>query len=159
MSYIHVTTFMEAPAERVFHLSRSIRLHKLAMKEVQAEVIQQPSGALIGPGESVSWKAKLLFRMRLWKLKVTSFQEPFSFVEEQVQGDLKTMKHEHFFKPVENGTIMIDQFHYTLRYGNLGNLVNSIYLRKYLQRMLEERNRLIKKVAEGNDGNKYLEQY
>jgi ligand-binding SRPBCC domain-containing protein len=158
MSYIHITTFIEAPVERVFHLSRSIRLHQHSMAAYREEAIQQPSSGLINLGETITWKAKHLFKVRFLKIKVTAMQAPFSFVDEQVLGDFKSMKHEHFFKPVENGTIMIDQFHYTLRYGKLGSLINGIFLKSYLHRLLEERNRAIKKAAETSDWKKYLEQ-
>lgn len=158
MSYIHVTTFIEAPVERVFQLSRSMKLHQHSMAAYGQEAIQQPSSGLINLGETVTWKAKHLFRIRFLKIKVTAMQAPFSFVDEQVLGDFKSMKHEHFFKPVENGTIMIDQFHYQLRHGKLGSLVNAILVRKYILRLLEERNKSIKKVAETSDWKKYLEQ-
>ena len=40
------------------------------------------------------------------------------FIDEQIKGDFKMMKHEHHFKPCENGTIMIDlvEFRNTLWY-------------------------------------------
>ena len=158
MSYIHVTTFIAAPVERVFNLSRNIKLHQHSMTAYGEEAIQQPDGQLINLGETVTWKAKHLFRERFLKVKITAMQAPWSFIDEQVQGDFRSMKHEHFFKQVQNGTIMIDQFHYTLRYGRLGNFVNAIYLKKYMQRLLEERNGMIRLVAEGNDWKKYLEQ-
>lgn len=158
MSYIHVTTFIEAPVERVFQLCRSIKLHQHSMAAYGEEAIQQPSSGLINLGETVTWKAKHLFRVRFLKVRITAMQPPFSFVDEQVIGDFRSMKHEHFFKPVENGTIMIDQFHYSLRFGKLGNLINGVFLKRYLQRLLEERNNTIKKVAETSDWKKYLEQ-
>ena len=66
------------------------------------------------------------------------------------------MKHEHYFKEVENGTLMIDQFHFESPYGRLGVLVNKIYLRRYMQKLLELRNEVIKQVAEGNQWKQYL---
>ena len=156
MSYIHLTTFIEAPVERVFDLSRSIRLHKHSMQQYGEEVIQRPSSSLIGLGETVTWKAKHFFKVRFLKVKITALQAPYSFIDEQVQGDFKNMKHEHFFKQVENGTIMIDQFHYQLRFGKFGSLANALYIKNYMQHLLEERNRMIRSVAESNDWKKYL---
>ena len=45
------------------------------------------------------------------------------FTDEQVKGDFKMMKHEHHFKPCENGTIMIDLFHFESPYGAIGKIV------------------------------------
>ena len=65
--------------------------------------------------------------------------------------------HEHYFRPVENGTIMIDQFRYEIRYGFLGRLFNQTYLEKYMKRLLSERNAVIRKAAESNQWKQYLQ--
>ena len=66
------------------------------------------------------------------------------------------MKHEHVFKPIENGTIMIDLFHFETGYGFFGSLLNRFYLVNYLQTLLEERNKLIKQAAETAQWKNYL---
>ena len=66
------------------------------------------------------------------------------------------MKHEHYFKAVENGTIMIDQFQFESPKGIFGKIVNQLFLIKYMTRLLEERNAVIKKVAESNLWKQYL---
>jgi ligand-binding SRPBCC domain-containing protein len=74
---------------------------------------------------------------------------PYSFFEdEMVSGDFKQVKHKHHFKPVANGTIMIDYFHFETPYGNVGKFFNKIYLTSYLKNLLENRNLVIKEYAE-----------
>jgi len=67
---------------------------------------------LMSLNDTVTWTAKHLFRQRRLKMKITKIQGPEFFVDEQEEGDFKMMKHEHYFKSIENGTIMIDQFHF-----------------------------------------------
>jgi hypothetical protein len=67
------------------------------------------------------------------------------------------LKHEHYFKPIQNGTLMIDQFRYEIKSGRLGDLLNKVYLTKYMERLLEERNTVIKEVAEGPQWKKFLQ--
>jgi ligand-binding SRPBCC domain-containing protein len=55
-----------------------------------------------------------LFKERLLKVKITFLQSPHTFIDEQVEGDFAMLKHEHFFKPIQNGTLMIDQFRYEI---------------------------------------------
>src|SRR5215207_9481754 len=110
MPFIHLTTFIAAPQERVFDLSRSVRLHKQSMTKYQESIIDGVMTGLMNEGETVTWKAKHLFKERILKVKITSMQRPDYFTDEQVEGDFVQMKHEHYFKPIENGTIMIDQF-------------------------------------------------
>ncbi len=147
---IHLTTFIEAPADRVFNLSRSITLHKKSMEHTREVAVAGTVSGLLGLDETVTWKAKHLGKQRLLKVKITQMQEPLSFTDEMVEGSFRSMKHEHHFKEVSNGTIMIDLFKYEIPYGRLGKLFNQLYLTKYIRRLLEQRNRVIKEYAESN---------
>ena|SRR5688500_4732745 len=150
MPTIHLTTFVAAPAERVFDLSRSIDLHKRSMHKHKEQAVNGITFGLINEGETVTWKAKHLFRTRFLKVKVTSMKRPIAFTDESVSGDLKNMKHEHHFKVIDNGTLMIDIFSYSTAFGPLGRFINNIYLKKYLEQLLEERNAMIREYAESD---------
>jgi ligand-binding SRPBCC domain-containing protein len=112
--------------------------------------------SLMEKGETVTWSARHLMKQRRLTTKITAFNRPYSFIDEQVTGDFRRMKHEHHFKPIENGTIMIDQFFYELPYGSFGNWMNRIYIGRFMERLLEERNKVIKQTAEGEDWKKYV---
>lgn len=153
---IHLTTFIAAPVERVFDLSRSIDLHKESMKQYKEDAVSGTRFGLIEKEETVTWKAKHLFKMRMLKVKITHLEKPFCFIDEQTEGDFKMMKHEHHFKEVENGTIMIDKFHYQVPFGKPGKLFNTLYLAKYMKRLLEQKNQSIKEYAESDKWKKLL---
>lgn len=150
MPLIHCTTFIEAPLERVFDLSRSINLHKKSMEKTREEAVAGTTSGLVQLNDTVTWKAKHLGKLRQMKMKITAMDNPLSFTDEMQEGDFKTIKHEHHFKKVENGTIMIDLFHFETPYGMAGKVFNSLYLTGYLRRLLEQRNRTIKEYAESN---------
>jgi ligand-binding SRPBCC domain-containing protein len=156
MPFIQLTTFIEAPAERVFDLSRSIDLHKSSMTKYEEKPIAGTINGLINLGEEVTWKAKHFYKERILKVRITAMQKPFSFIDEQVQGSFKLMKHEHFFKPCDNGTIMIDQFYFDLYNGLLGKWFNLLFVTRYIKRLLEERNSVIKTVAETSKWKHFL---
>jgi ligand-binding SRPBCC domain-containing protein len=82
--------------------------------------------------------------------------KPQMFTDEQVEGDFREMKHEHYFKPCDNGTILIDLFHFESPYGVFGEWFNSLYLTKYLRTLLEQRNKMIKEFAESDKWKKLL---
>ena len=157
MPLIHLTTFIAAPIERVFDLSRSINLHKQSMTKFSEEVIAGKHSGLAELNDTITWKAKHLFKERVLKVKITEVKRPHLFIDEALEGSFKKMKHEHYFKPVENGTIMIDQFYFEVHYGTLGKWFNAIYLNKYMERLLTDRNRVIKQIAESNKWKHYLE--
>lgn len=148
MPTIHLTTFIAAPADRVFDLSRSIDLHKKSMSHAKEEAVAGTTMGLIGLNESVTWKARHLMKTRYLKSEITAMDRPHFFTDEMKQGDFKSMKHEHHFKQIENGTLMIDIIHFESPYGKLGRLFNSIYLTGYMQKLIEQRNAVIKEYAE-----------
>ena len=157
MHFIHLTTFIAAPQERIFDLSRSVDLHKNSMSKYKEKIINGTISGLMNPGDTVTWSAKHLFKERILKVELTKMQRPDYFIDEQVKGDFAMMKHEHYFKPIENGTLMIDQFHFETR-GALGKLINRIYLEKYMTQLLTARNEMIKQVAEGNQWKQFINQ-
>jgi len=156
MQFIHLTNFIAAPAERVFDLSLSVDLHKWGMKDYGETAVDGVMQGLMKEGDTVTWKAKHLFKERMLKIRITQLQRPLFFVDEQVQGDFRFMKHEHYFKPAENGTIMIDQFRFQSPKGVLGKLVDTVYLNKYLKKLLEVRIAAIRSAAESSQWKQFL---
>jgi ligand-binding SRPBCC domain-containing protein len=148
MSHIHLTTFIKAPIERVFDLSRSITLHKLSTAKTDEKAIAGVTSGLIGKDESVTWQAKHLFKTRQFTSKITEMQTPLLFIDEMIKGDFKNFRHQHHFKKVENGTIMIDLVDFESPYAVLGKIVNSVFLKKYIETFLLKRNNTIKEYAE-----------
>ena len=157
MPLIHLTTFIQAPVDRVFDLSRNIELHKESMKQHNEEAVAGTRFGLIGVDETVTWKARHLFKTRVLRIRITDMQKPLRFVDEQADGSFKIMKHEHHFKPCNNGTIMIDLFHFESPYGTIGKLINSFYLTRYVKNLLQQRNKVIKEYAETNKWRRLLE--
>ena len=148
MPTIHLTTFIAAPVERVFDLSRSIELHKKAMTKTGEQAIAGTTSGLINLNETVTWKAKHLYKVRVLKSKITTMTPPVSFTDEMMEGDFKKMRHEHHFKVIDNGTLLIDLFDFEIPYGAIGKLAGNLFLTNYMRNLLEQRNTLIKEYAE-----------
>ena len=156
MPIIHLTTFIAAPVQVVFDLSRHIGLHKESMSAFKEEAVAGTRFGLIENEETVTWRAKHFFKNRFLRVKISEMRKPEMFTDVQLQGDFKMMKHEHHFKPCDNGTILIDLLHFESPYGMLGQWFNSLYLTKYMKRLLEQRNKAIKESAESERWKKLL---
>lgn len=150
MQTIHLTTFIEAPAARVFDLSRSVTLHKRSMENTGEEIVGTVSAGLMGLDETITWRGKHLGRKRIFKSRIVEFDAPHSFADEMQEGDFRYFRHEHYFKEVDNGTILIDLVHFKVPYGSAGKLFSRLYLTNYLRRLLEIRNNVIKEYAESS---------
>ncbi len=148
MCTIHLTTFIAAPIERVFDLSRSISLHKISSAHTNKEAIGGITSGLINKNETVTWRAKHLFKIRYFTTRISEMQSPNFFIDEMQKGDFKSLKHEHHFKKIDNGTIMIDILNFESPYGIIGKWFNKIYLKNILQKYIVQRNIVIKDYAE-----------
>lgn len=148
MSSIHLTTFIAAPAERVFDLSRSVNLHKISTAHTHEKIVDGKMSGLIEEGETVTWQAKHLYKERKFTSKITAMNRPVSFTDEMIKGDFKSFRHEHHFKAADNGTIMIDMVEFESPYGTIGQLVNKFFLENYIEQLLLKRNEVIKEYAE-----------
>lgn len=156
MPVIHLTTFVAAPVDVVFDLSRHIDVHKRSMAHFKEEAVAGIRFGLIEKDETVTWKAKHFFKTRFLRVKITDMKKPDRFTDEQLNGDFKMMKHEHHFKPCENGTIMIDLFEYEVPYGWLGKVFDKFYLSKYIVRLLHQRNKTIREYGESDKWKRLL---
>jgi len=148
MPEIHITSFIKAPVERVFDLSRSINLHQISTTDTNEKAIDGVINGLINKNETVTWQARHFFKTRRFTSKITEMQSPGLFIDEMIKGDFKSYRHEHHFKATDNGTIMIDLVTFESPYSTIGKIANSLFLKSYLERLLKKRNAVIKDYAE-----------
>lgn len=156
MPTIHLTSFIAAPRDVVFDLSRSISLHKISMEHTGEQAIAGITSGLINKDETVTWKGKHLFKMRFFTSKITEMLPYEKFTDKMIKGDFKSFEHQHFFKPTDNGTLIIDIINYETPYGWLGSLVNKFFLNSYLEKLILHRNEVIKQYAEGEKWRAFL---
>lgn len=148
MPTLHLTSFVTAPQDIVFDLNRNISLHKISMEQFKEEAVGGVTSGLINKEDTVTWKGKHLMKTRFFTSKITEMKPFESFTDKMTKGDFKFFEHQHFFKPTDNGTIVIDIIKYEIPYGFIGELVNKFYLSSYLEKLISHRNEVIKQYAE-----------
>lgn len=148
MPIIKLKTIIEAPAEIVFDLSRSIDLHKSSTAQTNEEAIAGVTTGLISLDESVTWRAKHFGIYQTLTSKITAFDPPRLFVDEMTKGAFHSFRHEHHFEQRDNSTVMQDIFNYQSPLGFLGRLADVLFLKRYMIRLLTNRNMMIKEFAE-----------
>jgi ligand-binding SRPBCC domain-containing protein len=148
---IEISTQINAPIERCFDLARSIDLHMESTKQTGETAIAGRTSGLIELGETVTWRAKHFGVWQNLTSKIIEFNFPNSFTDEMVSGAFKSFRHEHLFYAVDNQTVMKDVFMFESPGGWLGKAANFIFLGWYMERLLVERNRVIKETAETVD--------
>ncbi|QNR83939.1 SRPBCC family protein [Pedobacter riviphilus] len=148
MPIIILKTLINAPIEHCFDLSRNIDLHLQSMKASGENAIAGKKTGLINLHESVTWRAKhfgIPFEMTN---KISKMEYPTFFVDEMVKGPFKKLHHQHQFKIMGSQTEMTDIFEFQAPLGLLGWLVEKIFLKNYMLKLIEKRNKVIKLQAE-----------
>lgn len=156
MPQILLETFIRAPIEQCFNLSRSIDLHTISTAGTKEKAIAGRTHGLIELNETVTWRATHFCIRQKLTSKIKAFEKPFYFRDEQLRGAFRFMKHDHIFTAVEDGTLMKDVFHFEAPLGLLGRIADKLVLTKYMTRFLTERNAIIKKYAEAGQWNHLL---
>jgi ligand-binding SRPBCC domain-containing protein len=146
---IEVVTLVRAPAERVFDLELDSDVHASSLAASGERATTSTGRAALGPGDEVTFSARHLGRT--WRLtsRVTEFDRPRRFVDEQVRGPFRRMRHEHLFEQSDPGsTCMTDRMTFEAPLGPLGAMVARWILVPYLGKLLVQRGRYIRQLAE-----------
>ncbi len=152
MPTIIIETLIEAPIERVFDLARSIDLHRLSTRQTNEQVIAGKTSGLIGLGETVTWRAKHFGIYQKLSVVITEFNRPFSFTDRMLKGAFAAMEHQHQFELVDTGkTLMRDLFTFKAPLGILGRFAERLFLSAYMRKFLISKNKILKRVAEGEE--------
>jgi ligand-binding SRPBCC domain-containing protein len=148
MGTIRVATTIRAPAERCFDLARSVSAHLSSMRTTRERVVSSIASDLLGPGAVVTWEATHLgVRIRLMS-KITQFDAPRSFEDEQIAGPFASFWHRHEFSTKNGVTVMTDLVRSRSPFGLLGTLAERVFLDRYLRALLERRASHLRALAE-----------
>lgn len=148
MQRVLVETRIAAPPERCFLLSLNIDLHLQSTGTTRERVIAGVSKGLIGPGETVTFRAK---HFGLWLEHgsvISAYHRPHYFQDRMVRGAFRFFEHDHFFEEQPYGTRMVDDLRFAAPLGLVGFAAERLVLERYFRRFLETRNAVIKQTAE-----------
>ena len=161
MGIIDLTVRVGAPRERVFDLARSIDAHVASTPGTDEQPVAKAGGltcGLMALGDRVTWRARHLGMMQELTSRIALFDRPRHFRDSMVEGAFARLDHDHYFE--EDGpdaTLVRDVFDFTSPLGPLGRLVDAAFLDRYMRRFIEQRARVLKDLAEGNDWARFLE--
>lgn len=158
MSKIELTTVINAPIEICFDLSRSIDLHQISTANTSEKTVAGVTSGLIGLNEYVTWEATHFGIRQQLSSKITAYNRPYYFVDEQIKGAFKAIHHQHKFEEINGKVLMADIFEFKAPYGIFGRIFNALVLTNYLKKLLLHRNEIIKNYAETNKWKSILDE-
>lgn len=141
MKRIELDSLIDAPIEQCFDAARDIGLHvQLASRTCERAIAGRVKG-LIGPGEWVTFSA-VHFGLRLQlTARISEFDAPYLFADEQIRGPFAFLKHTHAFETrTPHQTLMRDVVEFRAPLGILGSIAEPV-VAWHLHRFLKERAR------------------
>jgi ligand-binding SRPBCC domain-containing protein len=153
---IERSTFVEAPPQRVFDLSRSIDLHQRSLGHTGETAVAGRTSGLIGLGETVTWRARHLGVTQHLTSRISGYDRPRWFRDEMVRGAFAWMVHDHRFEAADGGTLLRDLFRFAAPLGPLGRIAEAVLLRRYMTRVLDARNAALKRIAESDEWRRFV---
>lgn len=148
MPLIVLTTEVKATQQQCFELSLSVDAHTASMANSGERIVAGVRSGQMALGDSVTWKARhfgLPFQMTS---RITEYEEPARFVDEQTKGPFAAWWHEHRFEQEGQATIVLDVVRYRSPLGPIGRLVDRVGLERYMERLLRQRNAWLKQELE-----------
>jgi ligand-binding SRPBCC domain-containing protein len=149
MPHLMLTTEIAAAPADCFALSLSVDAHTSSMKESGERIVDGVRTGAMAIGDTVTWRARhfgVSFRMTS---KITEYESPTRFVDEQTSGPFAFWWHEHRFEESSTGTTMTDLVRYRSPAGPLGWVVDRVVLEEYMTRLLIQRNVWLRDALEG----------
>ncbi|MGW5869104.1 SRPBCC family protein [Streptomyces sp. NPDC055239] len=151
MKRFETVTHIAASPATVFDLSLDVDLHTASMADSGERIVGGVRAGRMTLGDTVTWQARH-FGVR-WRMtsRISAYERPEGFVDEQVAGPFKRWHHTHHFAPDgRGGTVMRDVIEFAAPFGLLGAGVEAVALGRYMHRLIDARNVYVKERAEAS---------
>ena len=107
-------------------------------------IISKHHGEIMYPGQIIEYTVRPLLGIPLyWMTEITHVEDQQYFVDEQRFGPYRMWHHQHHFKAIEGGVEMTDIVHYKLPLWLLGDIANSVLVKKQLKGIFDYRFRKV----------------
>ena len=119
---------------------------QLHRRNMGFKIISKHHGDKMYPGQVIEYKVSPVLGIPFyWMTEITHVDDKKYFVDEQRYGPYSIWHHQHHFKEIEGGVEMTDIVHYKLPFWFLGDIANTLFVKKQLQEIFDYR---FKKVEE-----------
>jgi ligand-binding SRPBCC domain-containing protein len=142
MPRLELVTSINAPRDVVFAYSLDVGVHAESMSGSGERPVAGVTAGQMKLGDQVTWRARhfgLWWRMTS---RITAYDPPESFIDEQVAGPFAHWHHAHHFERGDLGTtLMTDVIDFAAPYGLAGSIAEALVLNRYMSHLIQLRNR------------------
>lgn len=144
-------TRIHAPITVAFDLARSVEVHLAGNVHCgeQAIAVAGVTTGLVGLHQRVTWRARHFGVRHTLTTEITEMGVPLYFQETMRSGPFRIMRHDHLFRSLAlECTEMENTLQFAAPLPFLGRIAEITVLRRYMLVLLEERNAVVKEIAE-----------
>jgi ligand-binding SRPBCC domain-containing protein len=134
--HLHDELFLPLPREQVFAFFADARNLEAITPPWLAFRITTPGPIVMEPGALIDYRLRLRGVPIGWRTRISAWEPPHRFVDEQLRGPYSLWQHEHTFEDVDGGTLVSDRVTYS-HFG--GRLINGLLVRPDLERIFAYR--------------------
>jgi ligand-binding SRPBCC domain-containing protein len=133
------------PRDRVFaFFADPANLPPLMPAWQRARVEKAPDAAAEGSLITLSFRPVPFFPLRLeWDALITEFRWNDFFCDEQRRGPFKYFRHCHRIREESSGTVVSDDVEYELPFGLLGDVANSVMMKRQIRSLFRHRQKML----------------
>jgi ligand-binding SRPBCC domain-containing protein len=108
--------------------------------------IETPQPIEMRAGTRIDYRLSLLGLPVRWRTRISSWEPPHRFSDDQERGPYALWHHVHEFEAVGEHTRMRDRVDYRLPFGPLGALARALWVRGTLERIFDYRRLVIEEL-------------
>ena len=118
---LETTQWLPRQPEEIFHFyADAFRLEDLTPPLLRFRVVTPPPIEMTA-GVEIDYRLRLHGLPLKWRSRITVWEPPHRFVDEQVRGPYRRWFHEHQFIPQDSGTLVTDYVEYDMLGGWLAD--------------------------------------
>jgi ligand-binding SRPBCC domain-containing protein len=144
MPRIELEMVVHATPAACYALALNTQAHVDSTAHTGERVVAGPASGQLALGDMVTWEARHLGVRQQLTVCITAASPPHYFRDELVRGAFKTLRHDHYFEAVAEGTRVRDVFEFSSPFGIFGRWFDQLFLKNYLSRFLQLRNAALK---------------
>lgn len=135
--------FLPVARERLFEFfADAFQLEVITPHWLNFHVLTPPP-IVIRAGSLIDYRLRLHKIPIRWRTRISAWEPPYRFVDEQLKGPYRSWHHEHLFEEVEGGTHCRDIVDYSVLGGRW---IHALFVQRDVLEIFEFRQRRLKEI-------------
>ena len=127
--------------------SNPANLQAITPQNLGFKIISEHHGNEMYAGQLIEYTVKPVLNIPLyWMTEITHVADKKYFVDEQRFGPYSLWHHQHHFKETAAGVEMTDIVHYKLPFLFLGDIANTLFVKKQLKEIFDFRYKVVEEM-------------